>query len=158
MAPPDSVPSPQIPPDNASSRRRSHRSKKHSHRGDAVLGRLYLVGFWVLARCYDLWIFFTTPKYLEREVLVILVPFAMLDTALFGAMLARQGWSRYILIIYHMYRVASSLIVVPMYMDRILADHVFLFRMVSSPIIDSLMVWALICSADIRRLVSRTYE
>lgn len=159
MPPPNPSTSPEIPPDHASQRRRSHRSKRRSHRGDVVLGRVYLIGFWILARSHDVWISLTTPEDYLRDVLVKIVPLGILDTALFGALLGRQAWARYLLITYHMYRVASYLIVIPITLQVThQVDGALIFRMASAPVMDSLIIWALICSPDIRRLVTRTYE
>jgi hypothetical protein len=135
-----------------------HSRRRRSRRGDATKGRVYLLLFLLLDRAHDIWIFFATEPYLRNKTLGFLVPFAILDTTLVVAMLFRQVWARYILILYHLYRAVSYLLFIPSYLDQILAHRDLIIRMVAALILDCLISWALIRWGDVRRVTARNYE
>jgi hypothetical protein len=55
-------------------------------------------------------------------------------------------------------RLGATSIVLPRFLDQMLADHELLFRLVSGPLMMVAFVWALISTPSIRRLTSRQHE
>jgi hypothetical protein len=132
------------------SRRRRHRSRV----GSVVKARLYLGIFFVVITVYYAWVYASTEDYAKQRFLVHEIPlFAITASLLLGA-ICRQEWARYLLIAFLIIRVGSTLIFLPTYLE----SPLLFFEEAISPVLDSLLIWALISVPSIRRLVARNYE
>jgi hypothetical protein len=137
---------------------RHSRRRRHSHRGNATRGRIYLIIFLLLSRAYDAWNLTTMDSYTRDHLLHSVAPLAFVDTALFVALLFRQSWARYGLILFQMYLLSALIIFFPVLIDKMAVDHELLARIIFAGTLHAVIIWALICWTDIRRLTSRGYE
>ena len=153
----NSAPSPSAQPEEPARSRRSRRSRR-SARGSALAGRIFLLIFWFLLIAHAAWIYVTTPDEGKLRVIEMELPSTVLATALLAAVWCRQAWARNLSIGLLLLRVMINMIYLPTFIEPMLADHVFLFRMVSGPVLDSLMIWTLSSSSHIRRLISPSPE
>jgi len=101
------------------------------------------------------WTVLGIPAYRRRDLLAYEAAPVILSTALLIAIGYRHNWARYLLIIMLGVRIAAAMIFFPALFQVNLTDHANLVFILSGPVLDCLVVWALIALPDIRRLTSR---
>ena len=153
---PSQNPPPPPPPLPEPPRQRTRRRRSRS--GSPLRGRIYLILFWLLLNAYHLLGYFGTAEYAKRDYARHEAPIFVITTSLFVAVICRQGWARYLLLFFLLFRLVSTLIFVPTQTEAMLQSFPAAVDVLFYPVLNACILWGIVSIPSIRRLVSRTYE
>jgi hypothetical protein len=113
---------------------------------------------WLLFLAQDAWIYLTTPDYAQQSLLAFEFPWVMATSALLLGVACRQDWARYFVAVVLAARAAVACAFLLRQTDLIFSDGAFALRALSGPVLDVLMIGAVMGLRDIRRMVSRRFD
>lgn len=114
--------------------------------------------FWLLLHTYHLLEYLRAPEYTKRDFARHEAPLFIITTSLFAGVICRQGWARYLLLFFLLFRLVSTLIFVPVETELMLQSLTVAINVLFYPVLNACILWGIACIPSIRRLVSRSYE
>jgi hypothetical protein len=131
--------------------------RKSRWTSSCLRAKVSIVGIFLALRTLDAFVYFQIPGGDKSALLGAIINNTIWTTVLLAAIWFRKSWARYVLVIFLLVGVISTLVVVPDLLIKLNADNRMATVLGVSAIVYTVIIWHLLFSSDVDRLTGRSH-